>query len=221
MEHSSALRGELARTSGALDELDQSRHRLATLLGSRPMQVCHPGQGRTAEPATELDEHRGPAVKQRALPCVAWGPTRAVSVEPLEIEESRTESQEPAPDGVCHDATMLRDTPQGNSVRHRLSDRIENDLDAGDLAGQRIEGQYALAVSATAAARQRYGERDERVACLEPALDPTASKLEINSATTSTTTAGEDLVACAVDDRGVVATLDVEYENHVLMTAPG
>lgn len=74
---------------------------------------------------------------------------------------------------------------------------------------------------ATAAARQRHRERHERVAGLEPALDPTASKLEINSATASTTAAGEDLVACAVDDRGVVAILDLEYENHVLKTAPG
>ena len=33
--------------------------------------------------------------------------------------------------------------------------------------------------------------------------------------------AGEQLVAGAIDDRAVLATLDVEYENHVLVTAPG
>jgi hypothetical protein len=45
--------------------------------------------------------------------------------------------------------------------------------------------------------------------------------LEITTLTASTTTIGEELVACRVDNRRVVATFEVEYENHVLMTAPG
>jgi hypothetical protein len=45
--------------------------------------------------------------------------------------------------------------------------------------------------------------------------------LEITTLTASATTAGEEVIACRVDDRRVVAILDVEYEDHVLMTAPG
>jgi hypothetical protein len=76
-------------------------------------------------------------------------------------------------------------------------------------------------VPATSAARERHRQDDERVGCLEPALNSTTSKLEITSLTASATTPAEDLIASAVADRGAVATLDVEYENHVLMTAPG
>jgi len=45
--------------------------------------------------------------------------------------------------------------------------------------------------------------------------------LEITALTASATTIGEEFIACMVDDRRVVAIFDVEYENHVLMTAPG
>jgi hypothetical protein len=76
-------------------------------------------------------------------------------------------------------------------------------------------------VPASSATRERHGQRHERVGCLEPALHPTTSKLEITTLTASATTIGEELIACMVDNRRVVATFDFEYENHVLMTAPG
>lgn len=88
MEHRGAQRGDLARSPGPLDEPEPSRDRLATLLGGGSTHICHPWQDRITEPATELDEHRGPALKQRARPCVAWRALRAVSVELLEVEES-------------------------------------------------------------------------------------------------------------------------------------
>jgi hypothetical protein len=79
-------------------------------------------------------------------------------------------------------------------------------------------------VSAAATARQRHRENDERVACLEPPPDSTASQLESALVTCSargTSTAGKKLIAGVVDGCGVAARLDVEYEDHVLMTAPG
>jgi len=79
-------------------------------------------------------------------------------------------------------------------------------------------------VSAAATARQRHREHDERVARLQAAFDSTASQLESALVTRSacgTPTAGKNLIAGTVDGRGVAARLDVEYEDHVLMTAPG
>jgi hypothetical protein len=75
-------------------------------------------------------------------------------------------------------------------------------------------------VPATAAAHQRHRECQKPIACLEPPLDSIASESEIASAARSTT-AGKELIAGTVDDRGVAARLDVEYDDHVLMTAPG
>jgi hypothetical protein len=144
-----------------------------------------------------------------------------MSVEPLEIEDARTEPECPALDGARDDARTLRDARRHGAVDDRLGDRVQDDLDAGDLARQCIERQHSLAVLAPSAARQRHRDRHERIACLKPPLDATTSKSQIAAATRSTTAAGEQLIAGAVDDRGVLARLDVEYENQVLVTASG
>lgn len=142
-------------------------------------------------------------------------------VESLEIEGACTEPEHPAPDRARHDAALLGDARHGDSLGEHLRDRIHDDLDAGDLARQRLARQHSLAVPTTAAARQRHRQRDKRVTGLEPPLDSTASQPEVASTTRGTSAVGEDLITGAVDDRGVAARLDVEYEDHVLMTAPG
>jgi hypothetical protein len=76
-------------------------------------------------------------------------------------------------------------------------------------------------VPAPSAARERHGKHYERIEGFEPAHHSTTSKLEITTLTVRTTTIGEELITCMVDNRRVVAIFDVEYENHVLMTAPG
>jgi hypothetical protein len=79
-------------------------------------------------------------------------------------------------------------------------------------------------VSAAATARQRHREHDECIACLEPSFDSTASQPEgalVTRRARGTPTAGKKLIAGIVDGRSVAARLDVEYEDHVLMTAPG
>lgn len=220
-EPRSTERGNFARTPSGLHESDQSRRRFAPLLGGGPMQISHPWQRRGAELSTELGGHGSPAVKHRARWCVARCASRSVPIEPLEIERSRTESEHPARDGACNDADAPRDARQRYSVGQHLRNGVDDYLDTGDLARQRVERQHALTVLATPAACQRHQQRRERVACLESSLDPSTSQPQIAAATASTTAARKDLVACTVDDRGVPARFDIEYENQVLMAAPG
>jgi hypothetical protein len=144
-----------------------------------------------------------------------------VAIEPLEVEGSRTESKDPAREGTSGNADAARDARQRDSVGEHLADRIQDHLDARDFARQRIARQHALAVSAAVTSCQRHCERHERVGSLEPSLDATASKSDIVSVACGAPTADEELVATAVDDRCVLARLDVEYEDHVLVTAPG
>lgn len=221
MEPIGAQRSDLAHPTGTLDEGDQSRCSLAPLRDGGPLQVRHPRQLRGTEPPMRLDPYRTPAVEHRALGSIAGRALCPVPVEPLQIEQSCTESEHPALDGARSDAGAPGGARHGSSVGECLRNGIQDDLDPGDLARQRIAGQHSLAMPALSAARERHGQDDERLGCLEPALDPTTSKLELTSLTASATTPAEDLIACVVDDGGVAATLDVEYENHVLMTAPG
>jgi hypothetical protein len=144
-----------------------------------------------------------------------------VPVERLEIETACPQPEDPAPERARHDAPPLRDAGLGSFAQDHLADRIEDELDADDPARQRITGQDALAVLAAPAARQRELQRHAVDAGLELALDPAASQPEVAAAARGTPTAGEDLVAGALDDRRVLATLDLEYEDHVLLTAPG
>ena len=220
MEPRCAPRGDLARAAGTLDEADQSRRRRAPLVDRGPSHIGHPWQRGGAELPAELGGHRSPAVKHRALGALARCASPSVPVEPLEIESSRAESENPALDGACDDADALRDARHRSSAGH-FGDGIQNDLDPRDLARKRIERQHALAVPAIAAAPQRDRERQEFIASLEPPLDPTARESEIASVARSTTTRGEDVITRTVDDRGVAARLDLEYEDHVLTTASG
>jgi len=147
-----------------------------------------------------------------------------MAIQPLEVESSCAEAEDPALECLPGDADAFCDAGQRHPTEERVTNRIQDDLDAGDLAGQRIPGQHALAVPAAAAPRQRHGQHDVCVARLEPSLDPTASQPESAFATRGTCgtpTTGEKLVAGAVDGRGVAARLNVEYEDHVLMAAPG
>ncbi len=217
MEPRCASRGGLARSAGSLDEAHQSRRRVASLIDSGTLHIGHPWQRSDAE----LGRNRSPAVEHRALWCVTRRVARAVPVEPPEIEGPCAESENPAREGARDNADALRDTRQRSSVENHFGDGIQNDLDAGHLARKRIERQHALAVTAIAAARQRDQERQEAIANLKPPLDPTAREMEIASAARSTTTLGEDVITRTVDDYGVAARLDVEYEDHVLTTASG
>lgn len=141
-------------------------------------------------------------------------------VERLEIEAACAQPEDPAPDRARHDAPPLRDAGL-RSAAHDLADRTEDDLDADDLARQRIAGQHALAVPAPPAARQRHLQPHAVRAGRELSLDPTARQREVAAVARGTPTAGEDFVAGALDGRRVLATFDVEYEDHVLLTAPG
>ena len=181
----------------------------------------HPGQLRSTEPPIHLDPHGTPAVEHRALGRIAGGALGPVPVQPLQIEQPCPESEHPPLDGARSDAGASGSARQGSFIGERLHHGRHDDLDPGDFARQRVAGQHPLAVPAPSAARERHGQHDERVERLEPALHSTASKLEIPPLTASATTIGEELIACMVDNRRVVATFDFEYENHVLMTAPG
>lgn len=214
-------RSNLAHPTGTLDPRDQSGRGLAPLLDSGPLQMGHPGQLRSTEPPIHLDPHGTPAVEHRALGGIAGRALGPVPVKPLQIEQPCTESEHPPLDGARSNAGTPGGARHGSFVGERLRHGRHDDLDPGDLARQRIAGQHPLAVPARSAACERHGQRHERVECLEPALHSTASKLEITTLTASATTIGEELIACMVDNCRVVATFDIEYENHVLMTAPG
>lgn len=144
-----------------------------------------------------------------------------MAIQPLKIEDSRAESEDPALERAPGDANAFRNARQRHSVGDCLANRIQDDLDAGDLARQRIARQHALATPASTTARQRHRERYKCVAGLEPSLDPTTSQPGCALVTPGAPTTDEDLIASTVDERGVAARLNIEYEDHVLMTAPG
>lgn len=72
-----------------------------------------------------------------------------------------------------------------------------------------------------AASRQRHAKRHERFARLETSRNPAAGQSEIAPAARRTPTTHEDLVVAAIDERGIVARLDIKYENHVLIGGSG
>lgn len=211
----------LARTTGPLDESQQLYGRFAPLLDSGPSLVGHHRQCRSTKPTTQLSGDRSPAMQQRAGRRVARSASRAVAIEPLEIEGACTESENPALERAPGDADLPGDAGHGNSARERRTHRLQDDLDTSDLAGQCIPRQHPLAVPTPPTTRQRDREGHERIAGLEPSRHPTAGKPEIASVACSATTAAQQLVTRAIDDRRIAARLDVEYEDHVLMTAPG
>jgi len=222
-EHRGAQRGDRTHTTGALDQPDQAHTSLAALRHRGPAEVRRDRQRRRAERtvATQLDRHGRPPMqhgaRRRIDRCVAC----AMPVEPIEVEGACPEAEDPAPDRASHDAPPLRDASLRSAAHDHLADRVEGHLDAEDLARQRIARQNSLAVPAALAARQRHLQRHVARAGPELSLDPTASQLEVAAAARGTPTAGEDLRAGVLDDRGILATFDIEYEDHVLMTAPG
>jgi len=72
-----------------------------------------------------------------------------------------------------------------------------------------------------AAPRERDLEHQGLTEKLEPALDPTPSKSQIAATARSAPTPCQQLVARYIDDGRVLARLHLEYEDHVLVTAPG
>ena len=221
MEPLRPQRGDLAHPAGTLDERDQSRRGRASLLDGGSLQVRHPGRARSTEPPGHLDPHRTPAMEHRALDRIAGSTLCPVPVEPLQIEQPGAQSEYPALDGARGDASASGGAGHGSSLGERLRYSLHDHLDPGDLARQRIAGQHSLAMPTPSTARERYEQRHERVGCLEPARHPTTSKLEISPLTASAAAIGQEPIACMVDNCRVVATFNVEYENHVLMTAPG
>jgi hypothetical protein len=150
-----AAGGDLANATCAVDERDQSRRCRAPLLerGLARIRRARLGRGGERIAPAKLDADSIPALEHRAPRRVARRAARPVPIEPLEIEGACAESENPAPDRGRHDTAMLGDALQGNSVGESLSDGVQNDVDTGDLAGQRIARQHALAMPATAAAR--------------------------------------------------------------------
>lgn len=221
MEPLGAQRRDLARPTRTLDPRDQSYRSLVPLVDGGPLQVRHPGQPRGTEPPIHLDRHSTPAMEHRALGSIAGRALGSVPVQPLQIEHPCPEAEDPPLDGARSDASAPGGARHGSFAGECLRNGRHDDLDPGDFARQRVVGQHPLAVPAPSAAREHHGQRYERLGGLQPALHSTASKLEITTLTASATTAGEEVIACRVDDRRVVAILDVEYEDHVLMTAPG
>jgi hypothetical protein len=214
-------RGDLAHPAGTLDETDQSCHGLVSLLDGGPPQVRHGGPARNTEPPMHLGHHCTPAMEHRGLGCIAGGALCPVAIEPLQVEQPRPESEQPPLDGACSDAGASGSAGHGRAFGECFREGLHDHLDPGDLARQRIAGQYPLAMSAPSATCEGHAQRHERVGCLEPASDPTTSKLEITPRTARAATTGEETIASTVDDRRVAAMLNVEYEHHVLMTAPG
>lgn len=207
--------GKLARAASSVDQVEQTRRRVAPLLGGGPTDIGHPRYRRDAEPATDLDDHGCPSVQRRALRCIVGRASRPMSVEPLEVERACSEPEHPALERARRNANALGDTRQ-RAGAEQVGDSAQDDLDAGDLARQRIVRQHPLAVPAVAATRQRHRERHECINGLEPPLDPTASEPEIAAAARSAPTADKQLVVGTIDDRAVLARLDLEYEDHVL-----
>jgi len=215
VEPRSSACSELARAARSVDQVEQPRRRVAPLLGDGPPAIGHPRHRRDAEPATDLDDHGGPSMQHRALRCIVWRASRPMSVEPLEVERACAEPEHPALERARRNANALGDTRQ-RAAPNQVGDGAQDDLDAGDLARQCVARQHPLAVPAVAATRQRHRERHECIAGLEPPLDPAASQPEIAAAAGRAPTADEQLVAGTIDDRAVLARLDLEYEDHVL-----
>jgi hypothetical protein len=160
-------------------------------------------------------------MKQRGLRRIARRSTGTVPVQPLEVEHTGSEPEHPALDGARYDARRAGDARQRHLVDRRLPDRVQDHLDARYFSRQRLERQHALAMPTIAAACERHLEHHGCAVQVEPALDSAPSKSQVAAATSCAATAGKQLVSRGIDDRGVLARLHVEYENQVLVTAPG
>jgi hypothetical protein len=174
-EHLRAACGELAGTTRGSNESDQAPRCLASLLQSSPMHITRRGRHR-ARPSREPRRYGGPAMKQRALRSIAQRSTRTVPIQPLEIEHTRPESEHPHLDSARYDARAVGDARQRDIVDESLSDCIQNDVDASDLARQRLERQHPLAMPTITTPCERHLEHHRCVAVVQPALDSAPSK---------------------------------------------
>jgi len=136
-EPRSTLYSHFARPADPLDKFHQLHGRPAPLLGGGPSQVGHQRQCRRSRTKlmTQLSGYRSPAMQHRAGRCIARSAFCAVSIEPLEVEGSCAESEDPALEGAPRDANVSRDACHGNPVGERLAHRLQDNLDPGDLAG--------------------------------------------------------------------------------------
>lgn len=134
-EPRSTLCSHFARPADALDESHHLHGRLAPLLDSGPSQVGHHRQCGSTKLMTHLSGNRSPAMQHCAGWCIARSALRAMAIEPLEIEGSSAESEDPALERAPRDADVSRHGRQGNSVGERLTHRLQDDLHPGHLAG--------------------------------------------------------------------------------------
>ena len=214
-EPRSAERGDLVGTAGALDESDEPRRRHEALLRGGPADISRERRIVRAGPiATELDDDRRPALEQRSRRRVGWSATCPVSLEPLKVEAACPQTERPAPDRARGDTATLGDVGHRRTIREHLGNRIEDYLDAGDLARQRVAWEYALSVPAIVAACQRHRQRREGIGRFEPTINPTASEPDILAAARGTATARKKILLGTGESGGVSARLYVEYENH-------
>ena len=160
-------------------------------------------------------------MNQRALRRIGRCSARSVPIQTLDIQHARSEAQYPDLDRARDHARRTSDAHQRSPVDECLCDRIEDYLHAGDLSRQCLVRQHALAMQTITTARERDVENHRPVADVEPAPDAAPSKSQVAAAAQGTATPREELVTRSIDDRRVLARLDVEYENHVLVTAPG
>lgn len=153
MEQRGAACGELARTTDRFDETNEARSCLTPLLQSRPMQLGRCQRHRQTE-SRELCRHRGPPMKQRTRRRVVWCKSRSVPKQSFEIEHARSEPEHPSLYGARHHVRGARNARQCRAVDDRGPNGIQNYVDAGHLARQRLERQHALAVPTIAATRE-------------------------------------------------------------------
>ena len=220
-EHRCPALGESAWTARCLHESDQAHRGFAALLRSGPTHVGHRRRHRRAEPSCELHGDRRPTLQERALRSVVGRSARSVSIQSLEIKHPRSEPEHPELYGARHHACLTGDTRPRGAIDKRLPDRIQNQVDACHLSRQRFERQHPLAVPTLAAPRESDLAYHGFTEKLEPALDPTPSKSQIAAPARSAPTPCQQLVARRIDDGRVLARLNAEYDNHVLVTAPG
>lgn len=217
-----AERGDLVSAAGVLDEADKPRRRHEALLRGGPADIGRQRRIVGGGPiATELDGDRRPALEQRSRRRVRWSPTCPVSLEPLEVEHARPQTEGPAPDRARGNTATLGDVGHRRTIGEHLRNRVEDHLDARDLARQRVAWEYPLSVPAIVAARQRDRQRREGIRCLEPAGNAAAGQLEVGAAASRATAPAKKVIPGVGEERRVAARLNIEYEDHVLSDGPG
>lgn len=93
-------------------------------------------------------------MKQRTRRRVVWCKPRSVPKQSLEIEHARSEPEHPSLYGARHHVRGASNAGQRRTVDDRVPNGIQNHVDAGHLARQRLERQHPLAVPTIAATRE-------------------------------------------------------------------